>query len=129
MKDFFYTCTFCDFKTVYKQNLGLHMESSHSVNKETFECEQCGIKFTKKRNLTRNTLQVHMHTEVLMCQFCNFTTKFDYNLKRHTIEQHEIEGKGTGIRGRLLYTCQRCNFSTSSEHQMYTHNVDSHSLK
>ena len=86
------------------------MKTSHSVNKETFECKQCCIHFTQKRNLSSHTIKVHMPTEVLMCQFCNCTTKFDYNLKGHKIEQHEIEGKGRGIRGRLLYTCQRCNF-------------------
>ena len=45
----FYRCTVCDFKTVYKQNLGLHMESAHSIQKLTFKCEKCGSNFTQKR--------------------------------------------------------------------------------
>ena len=124
----FYTCTVCDFKTVYKQNLGLHMESAHSVHKLTFKCEKCGYNFTQKRSLARHNLKVHLTTDIFSCD-CPFKTKFDYNLRRHKDEQHEINGRGTGIGGRRLYSCKRCDFSTFNENVMYSHNVEIHKLK
>ena len=67
--------------------------------------------------------------EVVSCDYCNFTTKFEYNLKRHKDDHHGVVGQGTGIRGRQLYSCRRCNFSTFSENDMYNHNVNIHHLK
>jgi hypothetical protein len=128
-KPIFYKCTVCDFKTLYKQNLGLHMESTHSIHKLTFQCDQCGYNFTQKRSLTRHNLKVHMQTEEFSCDYCNFTTKFEYNLRRHKDEQHEVVGQGTGIKGRQLYSCKRCNFSTFNENVMYNHNVEIHNMK
>ena len=124
-----YACTICDFRTVYKQNLSLHMENVHSIHKETFICDKCGYNFTQKRNLTRHEKKVHLQMEVVSCDYCNFTTKFEYNLKRHKDDHHGVVGQGTGIRGRQLYSCRRCNFSTFSENDMYNHNVNIHHLK
>ena len=128
MKPEFYECTICDFKTVYKQNLGLHMESAHSIHKVMFLCDECGYNFTQKRSLKRHKIQVHLQTEVFSCDYCNFTTKFEYNLRRHKDEQHEVVGQGTGIRGRQSYSCKRCNFSTFTESVMYNHNVNIHNI-
>ena len=128
MKPEFYECTICDFKTVYKQNLGLHMESAHSIHKVMFLCDECGYNFTQKRSLKRHKIQLHLQTEVFSCDYCNFTTKFEYNLRRHKDEQHEVVGQGTGIRGRQSYSCKRCNFSTFTESVMYNYNVNIHNI-
>ena len=124
----FYSCTIYDFRTVYKQNLGLHMENVHSIHKETFICDKCGYNFTQKRNLTRHK-KVHLQTEVISCEYCHFTTKFEFNLKRHKDDHHGILGQGTGIRGRLLYSCKTCSFSTFNEKYLYNYNVEVHDLK
>ena len=56
------------------------------------------------------TIKVHLQTDVILCDYCNFTTKIAYNLKRHTADHHGVVGQGTGIIGRQLYSCRRCNF-------------------
>ena len=128
-KQEYHACTICDFRTVYKQNLNLHMESAHSVHKETFTCEICRYQFRQKSSLTRHRLTVHADKEELKCQFCSFSSKYEYNLLRHKSDQHEVEGRGTGIRNRLIYSCKRCDFTTSNEDIMFNHNVKEHKLK
>ena len=124
-----YACTICDFRSVSKQSLGLHMENVHSIQKVMFPCDKCGYRFTQKRNLKRHKTKVHLQTEVISCDYCNFTTKFEYNLQRHKDDHHGVVGQGTGIRGRQHYSCRRCNFSTINENDMYNHNVDIHNMK
>ena len=125
-EDLGYSCTECDFKTLYKQNLSMHMKSKHSESINDFFCEQCGSKFTEKRSLTRHTVKIHGHPDTFACQFCDFKTKFESNLKRHKEEKHELVGKGIGIIGRQEYSCKRCNFVTFDESVMYRHNTSSH---
>ena len=124
-----YSCTVCDFKTKYKKNLTMHMESKHSELNNNFECEQCGSNFTQKRNLTRHIRKVHGKADSFPCEFCEFKTKFEYNLGRHKDEKHEIRGLGTGVSGRLMYSCKRCDFTTFDQNLMYTHNSTTHDIK
>ena len=43
-----YSCNICDFTTIYKQNLSIHMKLKHSDVKDEFSCDQCGSKFYTK---------------------------------------------------------------------------------
>ena len=123
-----YSCTECDFETMYKQNLTKHLESKHSGSNKEFQCEECGSKFTEKRNLKRHTDKVHGEPGAFECEFCDFKTKFEFNLRRHKDKKHEVLGKGTGIKGRQLYSCRRCDFTTFDENQMYSHNTNIHNI-
>ena len=124
-----YSCTVCDFTTSYKQNLAIHMKSKHSDLKNDFHCDQCGSNFTVKTSLTRHILKVHGQAPEVVCEFCDFKTKFENNLRRHKEQKHEIIGKGTGISGRQLYSCKRCDFSTFDQNSMYNHNSTSHNIE
>ena len=119
----------CNFTTSYKQNLAIHMKSKHSDLKNDFHCDQCGSNFTVKTSLTRHILKVHGQAPEVVCEFCDFKTKFENNLRRHKEQKHEIIGKGTGISGRQLYSCKRCDFSTFDQNSMYNHNSTSHNIE
>ena len=123
-----YSCTECNFVTMYKQNLTMHFESKHSDSSKEFQCEECGSKFTEKRNLKRHIDKIHGEPDAFVCEFCDFKTKFEFNLRRHKDEKHEIIGKGTGIKGRQSYSCKRCDFTTFDQNQMYSHNTNIHNI-
>ena len=113
---------------MYKQNLTVHFESKHSDSSKEFQCEECGSKFTEKRNLKRHTDKIHGKPDAFVCEFCDFKTKFEFNLRRHKDEKHEITGKGTGIKRRQYYSCKRCDFTTFDQNQMYSHNTNTHNI-
>ena len=125
----YHPCQICEFKSIYKANLTIHMKLKHSDDKSNVQCEECGEIFKLKHTLTRHIRNVHGSSRALDCSFCKFTTKFPYNLTRHKSEKHGIEGKGTGISGMLMYSCQMCNFTTVDENMMYTHNLTIHNRK
>jgi hypothetical protein len=118
----YHSCDYCDFKTVYKQNLALHIESSHLQDKDAFQCEKCSFQTVYQRNLTRHNKKVHSQEPFFQCNFCDFSTGYKDNLRRHKDEQHGIRGKGMGIQGRQSYSCNRCEFVTMDEETMYNHN-------
>ena len=123
-----HSCTICDFTSIYKQNLSMHIKLKHSELKNDFHCDQCGSNFTLKTSLTRHILKVHGQAPEVACEFCDFKTKFEHNLRRHKEQKHEIIGKGIGISGRKLYSCKRCDFSTSDQNLMYSHNSTIHNI-
>ena len=105
------------------------MKSKHSDLKDDFSCDQCGSNFTLKTSLTRHILKVHGQAAEFVCKFYDFKTKFQYNLRRHKEEKHEIVGRGTGIIGNELYSCKRCDFTTFNQDSMYIHNSSNHNIK
>ena len=124
-----HSCSICDFTSIYKQNLTIHIKLKLSDLKEDFHCDECGSNFTLKTSLTRHILKVHSQAPKVVCEFCDFKTKFENNLRRHKEQKHEIIGKGTGISGRQLYSCKRCDFSTFDQNSINNHISTSHNIE
>ena len=60
----------------------------------------------------RHTDKIHGEPDAFECEFCDFKTKFEFNLRRRKEKKHEVIGKGTGIKGRQVCSCRRCDFTT-----------------
>lgn len=109
-------CTFCDYTTVYKNCLKLHI-MGHS-NTKPYSCDNCNYTTKYPTSLHRHMIiqhdfkvTDHLQMQVYQCEMCSYSSYFKWNLKAHT-RKHTAEKQ---------YKCEQCNYATA-----YRHNFNKH---
>ena len=146
-----FRCEFCEFKTRSKAKLKSHQRSSHdkenflctacdsvfvglgtfnhhlkihqntSANRKLFKCDLCPYFSDKKRNLTKHE-KSHSADLRLSCKLCSFVCKWNNELKRHMIKEHQ-ESSGEALK------CDDCDYVTRSSQHLKRHVLSVHTEK
>jgi DNA-directed RNA polymerase subunit RPC12/RpoP len=129
------TCPKCNKVYSTKKNMELHMEAVHSGQKP-FECEECGMKFSRKESFKRHT---HSMDKPFLCSVCGKTFA-----RRHIRDVHErahygekkypcdfCEKRFTTNQKKMIherihtgdkpYHCKECGKKFVQHHQLQTH--------
>ncbi|XP_013195645.1 zinc finger protein 808 [Amyelois transitella] len=110
-------CQVCDYTTVYKTGLIMHM-IGHTTEKK-YCCSECNYKSKYRNALTRHIRIEHQAgneapsepKNKFKCDQCDYTANFKWNLKAHK-RKHNIEKQ---------YKCDNCNFETAYRHNFLKH--------
>lgn len=88
-----HACHMCDFETNYGRNLRAHLKTHDDPENRPYTCKfpGCGKRFCYNFTLKRHTL-VHSGEENYACNWCNYTCKAEYYLKRH-LKTHDPENR------------------------------------
>ncbi|XP_050310353.1 zinc finger protein 2-like isoform X2 [Anthonomus grandis grandis] len=79
-------CPECDYKTVKKPDLELHMQTRHSEERK-FVCTQCGFRFKSKQLLRRHERR-HLNLRNYCCETCGMRFNDLGPLKTHIKLKH-----------------------------------------
>ena len=96
-------CAECEFSTKYKQSLKEHIQSFHlNLDDCSKECVECNRSFISKRGYTQHMKAYHIKGsprknsaqlqdgEVHSCSECDYTTKSDWYLDDHILDEHNF---------------------------------------
>nr|CAI5821525.1 unnamed protein product [Callosobruchus analis] len=116
-------CTHCAFKTVFKDNLTVHMVEHH----ETADiCVQCNATFKSRQGLNDHTLKKHpesigsISSKIYECPQCTFKTVMKSYLTRHMLKHPE-----TADRCKFS-ACVHCNATFKSKPSLVDHTLRKH---
>lgn len=149
-----YLCDICDHETddkvCHKTHKRTHNErvlnnkdDKEKISKES-DCTKCSYKAIHMKDLSRHESQMHStvdNSEVHSCNSCEYSTKYEDRLKKHTISKHtqkaryfvsSSKAKATKLNGNISsipkqsysnddLTCGRCDFRTKIIEELRTH--------
>ena len=111
-------------------------ETKHTGEK-AFECQKCGRKFLTKAYLKQHDFKVHKnHQSLFECYFCDFTHKFQINLRNHeklhteskswkcnlccaSFKTREYLQRHASVHATIrAFTCQQCGKSYKSVYEL-----------
>ncbi|CAH2008020.1 unnamed protein product [Acanthoscelides obtectus] len=114
-----YECTDCEYKSLHKQQLTMHMVK-HTGAKLT--CTKCDASFISNQSLDNHVLHKHpefadsVSCKIHKCTHCEFKTTHSGNLASH-IKKHT----GTKL------TCTKCDASFTFKRTLDNHILQNHS--
>ena len=103
-----YKCDQCPFSTKYDKNLKRHVKSAH----EETQAISCELQKHKRQVHAENPTKKVGKITNYKCGRCNFSTKYNYNLKIHLNTVHERIHN---------YSCAKCDFKTSIKNNLKNH--------
>lgn len=129
-----YSCSKCDFKTVYQKKYMEH----EMVHIPAYACGFCPFKTNNKAYLISHQNN-HTKYKRFKCSFCNFKTNFVGNLRRHQRLRHanqiqrQVNINAAPISAATLnlnffYDCSLCPFQTNSMNALKAHKDSAHKL-
>jgi len=114
-KDKHHQCPICTYKVNRPKDLHNHIRHVHlkePYKRTRFPCSQCSFSASKPQ-IVRKHLYLEHH-QLLVCEWCSFTTKSKEELKQHEISIHSDH----------IRQCKHCNYTTSRSIE-YLHHVKS----
>lgn len=86
-----FKCELCPKILANSNALRVHLNKIHKAAK-TIKCQHCEMTFSSKQ-----LLDVHknIHEPKSNCEFCNYSAKYEVDLKRHLAKVHEDKSKET----------------------------------
>jgi KRAB domain-containing zinc finger protein len=124
-----YNCELCD--KIYKSRFSLksHINEVHCDKSlmKTFNCDICGISFTRNSYLSYHKLRFHSKKVELKCDFpqCQYKTDWIHLLKQH---QSKVHFKNKQIIENHEFECKTCAKIFNNKVSFQTHNRNIHSL-
>ncbi|CAH1981775.1 unnamed protein product [Acanthoscelides obtectus] len=116
-------CTFCDFKTVHKNNLTEHMSKHTNANASNLHiCEHCNTSFKRKESLFDHILKKHpdfieaVSNKIYECVHGDFKTTKRASFKTH-MAKHDTQRP---------FECINCDASYKAKQTLYHHIVQKH---
>ena len=108
-------CTYCDFKTLTKGHLKVHLKKIHRrlYNEPKYQCPECSHK--------TNILQIYenhrkcSHKNISKCPFCDFKTLLTAHLTIHMKKMHRqsyIKSLKKYEKDSPKYQCHECSYQT-----------------
>lgn len=83
-----YSCTFCNYKSGYKQALQKHIQSQHKG--AVYQCKECDFTNKYESGLSQHVKVVHRGFRYI-CQYCGHQAKGSSELRKHEIARHKEE--------------------------------------
>nr|CAI5830849.1 unnamed protein product [Callosobruchus analis] len=121
-------CTHCAFKTVFKDNLTVHMVEHHETADicKFSTCVQCNATFKSRQGLNDHTLKKHpesigsISSKIYECPQCTFKTVMKSYLTRHMLKHPETADRfeSNSIR---IYECTHCAYKTCLKRSFTKH--------
>ncbi|KAM3956063.1 uncharacterized protein ACR2FA_010012 [Aphomia sociella] len=108
------TCDICNYTTVYKNCLELHMLGHN--NSKPYCCGQCEYTTKYPTALYRHVMIKHdnaveKQVPIHKCDQCNYSSYFKWNLSAHK-RKHKLEKQ---------FKCEHCNYETAYRHNYLKH--------
>lgn len=110
------TCDVCNYTTVYKNCLELHMLGHN--NSKPYGCNQCDYTTKYPTALYRHVMIKHekkgseeKQVPVHKCDQCDYTSYFKWNLSAHK-RKHKLEKQ---------FKCKHCPYATAYRHNYQKH--------
>nr|CAI5821519.1 unnamed protein product [Callosobruchus analis] len=121
-------CTHCAFKTVFKDNLTVHMVEHHETADicKFSTCVHCNTTFIDKQALSDHIHSKHpgsigsVSRKIYECTLCAFKTVSKLNSDRHMLEHPEMVDRCT------FRTCVQCNATFKSRQGLNDHTLKKH---
>ena len=122
-----HVCQECKYATYQKPDMTRHLFSVHNIGDKnpqrqeySYECEECGIKFTRNYNLKQHRKHYHEMNEAtesieLQCTLCEYVTKWKGSMNKHIKFVHN---KKNLIKD---HQCSRCGYRTHQKAQLTNH--------
>ena len=105
-----YSCSFCSFKTFYKNNLISH---SHTCRASDLQCPKCDFLANDSDDLCRH--QSYFHSRQYYCVYCPLKADQQSDIDDHIIKHHGTIN---------TYKCKECSFSCLNKDEMDSHTID-----
>ena len=93
-----------------------------------FRCQKCKYIASSSQNLKEHNQTLHSTVKVdipqkvlIKCEFCEYTCKFNIQMKKHTSKHHEISEPMN-----LKYKCNVCDFSSEFYLYLCEHMIINH---
>ncbi|XP_075988912.1 uncharacterized protein LOC142984916 [Anticarsia gemmatalis] len=111
-------CEMCDYTTIYRNCLSLHVHARHS-NYKPFNCEHCNYVTKYPTSLTRHMITQHeckglekeKNLPLYTCDQCTYTSYYKWNLNAHR-RKHRLEKE---------FKCTECSYTTAYRHNFMKH--------
>ena len=107
-----FACKTCEFSTTDRSNLRQHNFNIHDKISSVFRCNNklCNFETTKKKDIINHK---RAHSKEILCDQCEYTTKFSAHLQAHTKAKHE----------GVTFPCTKlgCSFTASFKHDIGRH--------
>lgn len=115
IKNKYYTCTFCNFKTGTLRCLNNHLRRFHN-DKTPYICTECSYSSTNLRALNVH-INHHFAKKTYRCSQCTYSTACNSNFLSH-IEIHKSKN----------YKCDVCRSLFSKKESFSKHKLDNHTV-
>ena len=109
-----FMCDQCGFKTSRKNNLIRHITRAHSKVKR-FKCPHCVFSSNSKILFERHEKHQHSKVKRFKCPHCVFSSN-----SKISFERHEKHHQSQSI-AKPLFTCDRCSYKTSRKRNLTRH--------
>lgn len=103
-----YDCDQCDFQTLIKSSLRMHIEAIHRGVR--YKCDQCDFQAAQKGRLKQHRQSKHEGVQY-SCDECNYKASRKDILKAHIESVHE------GVK----YPCNKCEFQATRKSKVNEH--------
>ena len=107
-----FKCSFCDYKSKYKQAVTHHAERIH-LKKRHFTCDLCQKDFHQECDLRKHKSAVHERQRKFVCETCGFPCVTKQSLEKHVHSKHI----------KKLLQCHHCEYSETSSKRFYNHSI------
>ncbi|XP_070546393.1 zinc finger protein 26-like isoform X1 [Ptychodera flava] len=104
-------CDYCDFKTVRKRSLTVHMRR-HTSNPK-FECKECGKHVATANTLHSHIQRMHVNFQSYPCSHCDKKCSAPQDLQHHVAIHH----KG----GEKPHKCPKCPKRFATKKRLTAH--------
>lgn len=113
-----YQCTVCS--KVYSSNVHLrsHFKQMHSSNSQHFDCDICGLSFSRKNSIVRH-MRRGDHRNTLQCEFCLATFKRISGYKTHAM--YCQYGRKEKFSAFAHFDCDTCGKSYLKKRSLIRH--------
>ena len=115
-------CTICGKKVTY---LKQHMSVKHPEKDEGGTCDQCGLFFDKKFQLSLHKYQKHTRK----FQVCTICEKFFVGNKKNKLIDHYTDEHGIFCNKKDTYVCGICKTKVTSHRELAEHYHTVHEVK
>lgn len=114
-----FDCEHCESKYSRKEYLTQHILSKHERIKP-FTCDKCDAKFSQKGHLKQHVLVVHDKNKSFVCEECKSKFSGKGDLNRHVSAVHKKEKP---------FTCNQCVYTSSYKQHLLQHILAIHDKK
>ena len=112
-KDITYKCGECKYQATQRGHLRLHIKAKHL--KQKYFCIDCGEMFAWQKTLKQHQQSVHNNVKYF-CDKCDYTARKKCKLKEHLDSFHN----------GILYECDKCQYQASLLRSLNSHNRSKH---